>query len=708
MDNVNQKKTVLITGVAGFIGHHLLEGVLKQTDWDVVGLDGLTYAGNLNRISDIGPWAAEQHRFKFVWHDLRAPLSETIHKMIGSVDYVWHLAAESHIDKSLEDSVPFIMSNVLGTANILEYVKHYQPKLEKFVQFSCYDEKTRALTKNGFKNYWEIREGDAVLSINPKTREIEEKRVEKIIIQDYKGEMYHFENSRIDLMVTSNHRVFYTKGSAKKIMVDEASIVAQKTASYLPWGEWDGVKNDFIQPAGLGKVSVQDLFYLSGVFIGDGFVAHQKKIVPSKSGLTKKERDILAKDKSNGRFIATGIIGDQTAIEMNSWRIFFDVPEKDKARKKLEAVLKRLNIDYSRHKGKAGEHIYFCSKKWCNFFTQFGQRAENKNIPEWMLKYNKKSLAALFDGLIDSDGYWGKSWIQYTTVSEKLVKDICELGFKLGYHPTFKNRRSETIFQGRVIEGSAFYVYFPEKPIRIGRDNVKRELYNGKIWCLRVKDNKNFIVERNGKLAFCGNTDEVYGAAPDGVFFKEDAPLKPSNPYSASKAGADMMAYTFGHAFNTPVITTRSMNVFGERQYPEKFIPKTVKAILENRKVVIHGSPGEVSFRFWIHARNVADFLIFLMEKGKIKETYNIVGVEKSVLDAADRISQIIKGRSLAENEIEYVRFHDARPGHDRRYALDGAKARELGWEPKLNFEESFDKMIRWMIAPPNRRWLNL
>lgn len=333
------KKTVLITGIAGFIGHHLLEGVLKQTDWNVVGLDALTYAGNLNRINDIGPWATEHERFKFVWHDLRSPLSETIHKMIGTVDYVWHLAAESHIDKSLEDSVPFVMSNVLGTANILEYVKHYQPNLKKFVQFS---------------------------------------------------------------------------------------------------------------------------------------------------------------------------------------------------------------------------------------------------------------------------------------------------------------------------------------------------------------------------------TDEVYGAAPDGIFFTEEAPLRPSNPYSASKAGADMMAYTFGHAFNLPIITTRSMNVFGERQHPEKFIPKTVKAILENQKVVIHGSPDEVSFRFWIHARNVADFLIFLMEKGKIKETYNIVGVERSVLDVANMIARIIKGRSLNENEIQYVKFHDARPGHDRRYALDGTKAKELGWEAKLNFEESFDKMVRWMIADQNRRWFNL
>ncbi|HOK97498.1 MAG TPA: GDP-mannose 4,6-dehydratase, partial [Candidatus Paceibacterota bacterium] len=130
------KKTILITGGGGFIGHHFVEGLLKKTDWDIVILDALTYAGNLNRLTDIDIWDKEKHRVKFVWHDLRAPISDTTHKMIGDLDFIWHLAAESHVDRSLEDSRPFVMSNVLGTANLLEYVKKYQPSLKKFVTFS--------------------------------------------------------------------------------------------------------------------------------------------------------------------------------------------------------------------------------------------------------------------------------------------------------------------------------------------------------------------------------------------------------------------------------------------------------------------------------------------------------------------------------------------------------------------------------------------
>ena len=126
---------ILITGGAGFLGHHIVEQLLKNTNWEIVILDSLNYAGSLNRLLDIEIWEREKHRIKFVWHDLKAPVLESLHKIIGNLDYVWHLAAESHVDRSLEDSIPFVMSNVLGTANLLEYVKKKQPNLRKYIQF---------------------------------------------------------------------------------------------------------------------------------------------------------------------------------------------------------------------------------------------------------------------------------------------------------------------------------------------------------------------------------------------------------------------------------------------------------------------------------------------------------------------------------------------------------------------------------------------
>ena len=341
-------KKVLITGGCGFVGHHLVEGVLKQTDWEIVILDRLSYASaGFDRLRDIE--AYDDKRVKVLGCDLSNGIPEGIAKEIGNVDYIWHLAAESHVDRSLQDSIPFVKANVLGTAHLLEYVKRHQPNLKKFVTFS---------------------------------------------------------------------------------------------------------------------------------------------------------------------------------------------------------------------------------------------------------------------------------------------------------------------------------------------------------------------------------TDEVFGPAPQGVFYKEGDTCNPSNPYSASKEGEEAISKAFAFSFGLPVMIVRSMNIFGERQHPEKFIPKTVRAILKGEKVTIHGVPGKISSRCWIHAREVCNALLFLMEKGEIIEkkyqfdpshgVYHIVGEERSVLDLANRISEIIRGRKLKEDEIEYVDFHSTRPGHDLRYALSGEKLKNMGFRYTMNLEESFDKMIRWMIRPENRRWLNL
>lgn len=346
-------KTILITGGAGFVGHHCVEHVLKNTDWDIVILDALTYAGNMNRITELvenfyGKMGVNKNdkntgievlgfdRVKFVWHDLRAPISINIQKLIGNPDYCIHFAAESHVDRSLEDSIPFANSNVVGTANLLEYLKS-QPKCKTLI-FS---------------------------------------------------------------------------------------------------------------------------------------------------------------------------------------------------------------------------------------------------------------------------------------------------------------------------------------------------------------------------------TDEVFGPAPEGIYFKEGDTFKPSNPYAAAKCGEEMMAYSFAHAFGLPISIVRSTNILGEAQHPEKFLPKTIKAILSNEKVVLHGrSRTDLSTRCWIHARNVADGLLFLLEKAESKEFYNIAGEEKNILEMADWICEEVKGRKLNDDEIEFVDYHTARPGHDKRYALDGTKMKQLGWVPPVDLESSLKKTVKWTLN--NEKWLNI
>ena len=211
--------------------------------------------------------------------------------------------------------------------------------------------------------------------------------------------------------------------------------------------------------------------------------------------------------------------------------------------------------------------------------------------------------------------------------------------------------------------------------------------------------------QKNLKKYIQFSTDEVYGAAPDGVFYKEWDTMKPSNPYAATKAGADMMAFCFAHAFGLPIIITRTMNCAGERQHAEKFVPKTIKSILNNERVIIHGSDrNNLSSRCWIHCRNVADALKFLLDKGVNADMYHIVGVEYTVLEVANIICQEIKGRDLLDDEIEFVDFHRARKGHDKRYAMCGDKLKNMGWQPKISFEQSLRKTVQWTLR--NQQWL--
>jgi dTDP-glucose 4,6-dehydratase len=204
---------------------------------------------------------------------------------------------------------------------------------------------------------------------------------------------------------------------------------------------------------------------------------------------------------------------------------------------------------------------------------------------------------------------------------------------------------------------------------------------------------------------FYFSTDEVFGPAPEGVEYGEYNGLKPSNPYSATKAGGEMLCWAWINTYKLPVVITRTMNVFGERQHPEKFIPKVIRAVLKGEKVYIHADPTKTKpgSRFWIHTRNVADAYLFLVENGEIGEVYHIVG-EKEVnnLELAQFIAKVI-GKPLI---YELVDFHSSRPGHDLRYALADNNLRNLGWKQPKTFEESLEKTIKWTLEHP--QWLFL
>jgi len=199
------------------------------------------------------------------------------------------------------------------------------------------------------------------------------------------------------------------------------------------------------------------------------------------------------------------------------------------------------------------------------------------------------------------------------------------------------------------------------------------------------------------------STDEVFGPAPLGVDYKEWDRYKAGNPYAASKAGAEELCVAFENTYKLPIIVTHSMNIYGEKQHPEKFIPIVIKKVLSGEKVLIHSDKSKTKSgsRMWIHARNVCNALLFLIENGLSGDKYNIVGEkEVSNLEMAQFIAKIV-GKPL---KYEMTDFHSSRPGHDLRYSLDGTKMKQMGWDIPKTFEQSLEKTIQWTLK--NQKWL--
>jgi len=202
---------------------------------------------------------------------------------------------------------------------------------------------------------------------------------------------------------------------------------------------------------------------------------------------------------------------------------------------------------------------------------------------------------------------------------------------------------------------------------------------------------------------FYFSTDEVYGPALNNKLYKEDERHNPTNPYSASKSAAEQICVSYCNTFKLPIIRINVMNAFGEKQHIEKFIPKVIKSLLNDEIIYIHSYPDkkQSGTRFYIHARNIAAGVLFILKNGTIGESYNITGEkEVSNLEIAETISKIMN----KELKYEMVDFHSSRPGHDLRYGLDGNKLKNLGWELPLDFEKSLEKTVLWTVKNP--KWL--
>ncbi|HUY41412.1 MAG TPA: NAD-dependent epimerase/dehydratase family protein [Candidatus Dormibacteraeota bacterium] len=239
------------------------------------------------------------------------------------------------------------------------------------------------------------------------------------------------------------------------------------------------------------------------------------------------------------------------------------------------------------------------------------------------------------------------------------------------------------------------------------------------------------------------STDEVYGPVPLGRPSIEWDPILPSNPYSASKAAQEAIAISYWRTYDVPLVIVNGMNLIGERQHPEKFIPKVIASVIDGKPVPVHCSSAivrelgsaplraedterveraQIGRRCYLHARNLADAMLFLVRDARIEgapleatvrydpsgrgagvfpQRFHVIGEQEvDNLTMAERIAAFA-GKPLV---WEAVDFHSTRPGHDLRYAMDGRRLQELGWTPPVPLWDSLSHVVRWTLEHP--RWM--
>jgi dTDP-glucose 4,6-dehydratase len=184
------------------------------------------------------------------------------------------------------------------------------------------------------------------------------------------------------------------------------------------------------------------------------------------------------------------------------------------------------------------------------------------------------------------------------------------------------------------------------------------------------------------------STDEVYGSIASGSFDEESA-LNPRNPYAASKAGGDRLAYSYWASYRLPVVITRASNNYGPYQYPEKLIPLFVTNAIDDQPLPLYGDGRNV--RDWLYVKDHAAAIDFLLDAGEPGETYNVAGGNE-----AENLAITKRVLTLLGKPESLIRFVDDRPGHDRRYSLDTGKLAQLGFESATRFEDGLAETVRW------------
>jgi FlaA1/EpsC-like NDP-sugar epimerase len=625
-------KTVLVTGGAGSIGSELCRQIIKFNPKTLMILDQ-DETGIFNIVEELKNDFPE-NKIKFFVADIKD--QEKIDQIFNefSPRIVFHAAAYKHVFLMEQSPDIAVKNNVFGTKASAEAA--LRNGAEKFVFISCLDEKTRILTNEGLKRWNEVKPGMRTLSLNQQGI-VEENKINKVVSQKYSGPMFQIKTRSIDMLVTPNHKmIIQLANNSTKIIEEEAERTVKRSVVYISKGRWKGIDKEWFSLSSPPpvfrhplrncpkKVRTADILYLLGIFIGDGFL---------NSGYKRK---------------------DKRSTD-NYGSIFFDIPEKDKARKRILNVLDKMNIDYKCYKTRAGEHIYFSSRALAQLFSTCGKGAVNKTIPDWALRYSPRLLKFLLDGLIDSDGYQQGSQQKLSSISSKLMEKCAELATKLGLHFTISiQENKETMIENRKIPPSKAFIgiFSKTKHRAFKKSHCKQVNYQGTIWCVRVGKNHNFLAERNGKFFFTGNTDKA---------------VNPSSVMGATKRIGEMICQDLNKENKTKFVSVRFGNVLDSRGSVIPIFREKIK-----KRQAIEVTHPEMKRFFMV----TSEACLLVLQAGAMSQ-----GREVFVLDMGSPIKII----DLAK---EMIRLSGLEPDKDIPIVFSQPKPGEKLFEEILTAEE--------------------
>ncbi|KPJ69775.1 hypothetical protein AMJ44_02375 [candidate division WOR-1 bacterium DG_54_3] len=651
---------LLVTGGAGFIGSNFIRYLLSKHPDEIINLDKLTYAGNLDNLKDI----EGDLRYKFYKGDICDP--EAVEKAIGLVDQVdaiVNFAAESI---SANIYLPIwnagkikimTLEELFNKAKLGGKLKH-----QENVEIIDFKHKNyKVLSYKGGIGYW--------------------MPIRQISRHKYKGKIVRLTQKWGEIEVTPNHSI-YDCDFNLTTPLKNPEILGMRNINHI------SKKKKYLNYSG---DKLKALLRLLGGYISEGWTSYNQKNGSHHFGIANANKQWILNLKEDLKLL--GYNPNITKTKGNLYQLI---------------ISNKGFFNFVRKEAGFGSHGKFIP----SFVFQLRK--------EWQKEFLK--TAVFGDGeTIKNKNY---STIRYTTVSEKMAVGLSLLLTLLGYNYSvvkdgrfnaytfnfggdhtvslLKKSYQEIDYDGYVYDISVdklknfacgvgnvvVHNTHVDRSILSAGSFVQTDVYGTYVLLEAVK---KFKIERYIHIS----TDEVYGSIEHGSF-TEDSSLHPNSPYAASKAGGDLLVRAYYKTYDLPVLITRSSNNYGPYHYPEKIIPLFITNALQDKKLPLYGDGKNV--RDWLYVEDNCEAIDLVLRKGEAGEVYNISGEnEKQNIEIT---KFILKELGKSEDLIKFIKD---RPGHDRRYSLDCSKIKGLGWAPRTDFEEGLRTTIRWYHN--NRGW---